>query len=58
MILKNLLRKYYVNKSKIKKKKTYDKPISLRPLKVDEALGLFLKVDPKKLKEDERDNQN
>lgn len=33
------------------KKKSYDKPISLWPLKVDEALGLFMKVDPKKLKE-------
>ncbi len=41
--------------SKNKKKKSYDKPISLYSLKVDEALSLFMKVDPKKLKEEKED---
>jgi len=33
------------------KKKSYDKPLSLYPLKPEEALKLFMQVDPKKLKE-------
>ena len=39
--------------SKTKKKKgerKYKKPVSLYPLKPDEALDAFMKVDPKKIK--------
>jgi hypothetical protein len=34
--------------SKKSKKRKYDKPISLYPLKPEEALSLFMQVDPKK----------
>jgi hypothetical protein len=33
-----------------KQKRKYEKPISLYPLKPEEALSAFMKVDPKKIK--------
>lgn len=38
------------NKKKTQKKKKYDKPVSLYPLKPEKALDAFMKVDPKKIK--------
>ncbi len=35
--------------TKKKDKKTYDKPISLYPLKTEEALAAFMKVKPEKI---------
>jgi hypothetical protein len=35
-------------------KKKYDKPVSLYPLKPEDALAAFMKIDPKKV---ERRNQ-
>jgi hypothetical protein len=35
-------------KKKSNKGKKYDKPLSLYPLKPEEALAAFMKVDPKK----------
>jgi hypothetical protein len=39
---------------KRKTKRKYDKPISLWPLKPEEALAAFMKVDPKKVMDKER----
>ncbi len=38
-----------IKKEKSKIKKTYDKPISLYPLKPEEALAAFMKVKPEKI---------
>ena len=38
-----------MKKKKGKTKETYDKPVSLYPLKPEEALSAFMKVDPKKI---------
>ncbi len=36
-----------------KPKKQYEKPISLYPLKPEEALKAFMQVNPKKVKDEE-----
>ena len=38
-----------MKKKKEKIKETYDKSVSLYPLKPEEALAAFMKVDPKKI---------
>jgi hypothetical protein len=38
-------------RKKKKTKKVYDKAISLYPLKPEEALAAFMKVNPKKIEE-------
>ena len=35
---------------KKEKKEQYDKPVSLYPLKPEEALAAFMKVNPKKIR--------
>lgn len=40
------------NKTKQKNKKKYEKPISLWPLKPEEALKAFMEIDPKKIKKE------
>jgi hypothetical protein len=44
-------------KEKKKIKRKYDKPISLWPLKPEQALELFMKIDPKKLIEPENNKE-
>ena len=39
-------------KKEKKNKQSYDKPISLYPLKPEEALNLFMRINPKKFKDD------
>lgn len=43
-------RKKKIKSARKASKKTYDKPISLYPLKPEEALAAFMKVNPKKIK--------
>lgn len=44
-------------KKKKKDERKYEKPVSLYPLKPEEALGAFMKVDPKKIKKKEKDKK-
>jgi hypothetical protein len=37
-------------KKKSNKGKKYEKPLTMYPLKPEEALAAFMKIDPKKLK--------
>ena len=39
-----------MKKKKTNKGRKYEKPLSMFPLKPEEALKLFMQVDPKKLK--------
>jgi hypothetical protein len=39
---------------KKERKRKYDKPVSLFPLKPEDALAAFMKIDPKKIKRRER----
>ena len=41
-------------KQKKKPKKKYEKPISLYPLKPEEALKAFMEVDPNKVKKKDK----
>ena len=43
---------------KKKKKKIYDKSVSLYPLKPEEALAAFMKVKPKKIDKKKRKNNS
>ena len=40
------------------KKEQYDKPVSLYPLKPEEALAAFMKVNPEKLKRKKKNAKN
>ena len=42
-------KKIKVKQTRKKPPKTYDKPISLYPLKPEEALAAFMKINPKKI---------
>lgn len=39
-----------MKKKKTNKGRKYEKPLSMHPLKPEEALAAFMKIDPKKVK--------
>ncbi len=46
------------NAMKKESKKKYDKPVSLHPLKPEEALSAFMKVDPVKFERRRKQEKN